>query len=95
MSTITKQVVFIAKDETIEELKALLKMMVTPSKAEDGCLFYEISQLKEKRNEFLVVESWRDEKALDGHKASAHYAEYKSKFEPYCASKYSNELEVL
>lgn len=95
MSTITKQVVFIAKDDGIEELKALLKMMVAPSKAEDGCLFYEISQLKDKRNEFLVVESWRDEKALDGHKASAHYAKYKSEFEPFCAEKYSHELEVL
>ena len=95
MNTITKQVVFIAKEDSIEELKALLKMMVTPSKAEDGCLFYEISQLKDKRDEFLVVESWRDEKALDGHKASSHYADYKSKFEPFCKEKYSYELEVL
>jgi hypothetical protein len=34
-------------------------------------------------------------KALDGHKASAHYAVYKSSYEPYCEDKYTDELEVL
>ena len=43
----------------------------------------------------MAVESWENEKALDGHKASAHYAVYKSSYEPYCESKYSDELEVL
>ncbi len=32
----------------------------------------------------MAVESWRDEKALDGHKASEHYAVYKSSYEPFC-----------
>ena len=39
---ITKQVTFIAKQDKIEELKALLKTMVQASKDEKGCLFYEI-----------------------------------------------------
>jgi len=45
--------------------------------------------------EFMAVETWRDEVALDGHKASAHYAVYKSSYEPYCLKKYTDELEVL
>ena len=93
--TITKEVVFVAKKESIEALKALLVMMVAPSKAEDGCLFYHICQYKEQQEKFLVVESWRDEVALDGHKTSPHYKMYKSSFEPFCAEKYSNELNVL
>lgn len=43
----------------------------------------------------MAVETWADEKALDGHKASAHYAVYKSSYEPYCEDKYTDELEVL
>ena len=93
--TITKQVTFIAKDDGIEKMKELLTTMVEASKAEDGCLFYHICQLKAEPKKFVVLESWKDEKALDGHKLSAHYAYYKSNFEPYCAEKFSDDLQVL
>ena len=93
--TITKRVTFIAKPDGIDKMKELLKAMVNPSKAEDGCIFYEIFQYKNKPEKFMAYESWRDEAALDGHKASAHYEVYKSSYEPYCLEKYSDELEVL
>lgn len=92
---ITKQVTFIAKDDGVEKMKELLTTMVKASKAEDGCLFYHICQLKEEPKKFVVLESWRDEAALDGHKLSAHYTYYKSNFEPYCAEKFSDDLEIL
>ncbi|MDQ1264811.1 MAG: hypothetical protein QG559_1812 [Campylobacterota bacterium] len=93
--TITKKVTFIAKKENIKEMKELLSAMVKPSKAEDGCIFYEIFQSKERAQKFFAVETWRDEAALEGHKASAHYKIYKSSYEQYCEDKYSDELEVL
>ncbi len=93
--TITKRVTFIAKEDGIEKMKELLTAMVEPSKAEDGCIFYDIFQYEDRPEKFMAVESWRDEKALDGHKASPHYKIYKSSFEPYCLKKYSDELEVL
>lgn len=93
--TITKRVTFIAKEDGIDKMRELLIAMVEPSKAEDGCIFYDIFQYENKPEKFMAVESWRDEKALDGHKASAHYKIYKSSFEPYCLKKYSDELEVL
>ena len=93
--TITKRVTFIAKPDGIEKMKELLSAMVIPSKAENGCLFYEIVQYKEKPEKFMAVETWENEAALDGHKVSAHYKVYKSSYEPYCKHKYSDELEVL
>jgi quinol monooxygenase YgiN len=93
--TITKRVTFIAKPDGIEQMKNLLTAMVEPSKAEDGCLFYDIFQYENKPEKFMAVETWRDEKALDGHKASAHYKIYKSSYEQYCLKKYTDELEVL
>jgi len=93
--TITKRVTFIAKEDGIDKMKELLTAMVAPSKAEDGCLFYEIVQYENNRRKFMAVETWRDEAALDGHKASAHYKIYKSSFEPFCEDKYTDELEVL
>jgi len=93
--TITKRVTFIAKEGCEEKMKELLTAMVEPSKAEDGVIFYDIFQYENNPRKFMAVESWRDEKALDGHKASAHYAVYKSSYEPYCEKKYTDELEVL
>jgi len=92
---ITKRVTFIAKEGCEDKMKELLTAMVKPSKVEDGCIFYEIFQYENNKRKFMAYESWKDESALDGHKASAHYAVYKSSYEPYCEKKYTDELEVL
>ena len=93
--TITKSVTFIAKEGSEEKMKALLSAMVIPSKAEKGCLFYEIFQYENDKKRFMAVETWENEAALDGHKASTHYATYKSSYEPFCEKKYTDELKVL
>jgi quinol monooxygenase YgiN len=93
--TITKRVTFIAKEGCEAKMKELLCAMVEPSKAEDGCIFYDIFQYENNRRKFMAVETWRDEEALDGHKASSHYKIYKSSYEQYCDDKYTDELEVL
>ena len=93
--TITKRVTFIAKEGCEEKMKELLTAMVVPSKAEAGVLFYEIFQYENNPRKFMAVETWENEAALDGHKASAHYKVYKSSYEPYCEDKYSDALEVL
>ena len=93
--SITKRVTFIAKEGCEEQLKALLSAMVIPSKQEVGAIFYEIFQYENNKRKFMAVETWENEAALDGHKASAHYAIYKGSYEPYCEAKYTDELEVL
>ena len=93
--TITKRVTFIPKENCQDKLKELLSAMVIPSKAEKGCIFYDIFQYENNRKKFSAIESWEDEEALNGHKLSSHYAIYKSSFEPYCEHKYSDELEIL
>lgn len=93
--TITKRVTFIAKEGCEQQLKELLSAMVIPSKAEAGCIFYEIFQYENNRKKFMAVETWADNNALEGHKNSAHYKIYKTSYEPYCDIKYTDELEVL
>ncbi len=93
--TITKRVTFIAKDGCEAKMKELLTAMVEPSKAEVGVVFYEIFQYENNPKKFMAVETWENEKALDGHKASEHYKIYKSSYEQYCEDKYTDELEVL
>jgi quinol monooxygenase YgiN len=93
--TITKRVTFIAKEGCEDKMKELLTAMVAPSKAEPGVIFYDIFQCKENNRKFYAVESWESDEALDGHKATEHYAVYKSSYEPYCDHKYTENLEIL
>jgi len=93
--SITKNVFFVAKNNHIEELKSLLEIMVEASRAEDGCLLYNIYQTDSDLKTFVVIETWESEAALNGHKNSAHYKHYKANFEPFTADKWSNELTPI
>lgn len=92
---LTKQVVFIAKEDSIEQLKALLETMIEPSRAEDGCLLYNIYQQKSEPSKFVVIETWESEQKLKGHQNSSHYKHYKANYEQFIADKYSEELDIL
>ena len=92
---ITKRVTFIAKDGSENKLKELLEAMVIPSKKENGCLNYNIYQYKDNKKKFMAVETWENEEALNGHKQSKHYKIYKSSYEPFVESKYTDELDYL
>jgi quinol monooxygenase YgiN len=91
----TKRVTFIAKEGCEDKMKELLTAMVEPSKAEDGCVFYEIVQYKDNKRKFMAVETWASDEAIKGHQSTEHYAIYKSSYEPYCEKKYTDHLEVL
>jgi quinol monooxygenase YgiN len=92
---ITKKVTFIAKDDHVAQLKHLLITMVDASRKEVGCLKYDIFQIEKNPKKFIVIESWENEDALEGHKNSEHYKHYKAHYEPFTADKYSDELNIL
>ena len=64
---ITRQIIFLAKRDCIEELKALLKSTIEETKKEEGCLIYEVFQTKSNPVEFIVIDSWESEETLNKH----------------------------
>ena len=56
-----------AKPEKREELAATLVKLATASRAEDGCLQYELRQLTDDPNVFAFFERWASQDALDRH----------------------------
>ena len=54
-----------------------------------------VSACKDNKKKFYAVESWESNEALDGHKATSHYAVYKASYEPYCDDKYTEDLDIL
>jgi quinol monooxygenase YgiN len=92
---VTKKVTFIAKEGHIKQLSTLLNAMITPSRNEHGCLLYDIFQYESDPKKFIVIESWADEEALEGHKHSKHYLHYKAQYEVHTADKFSDNLNIL
>ena len=92
---VVKQVTFIAESGHEEPLRILLRDMVQPSRAEQGCLRYDIYEMSKIPGHFVVVEAWENEEALEGHRHSEHYLYYKANYEVHTAEKYSQELTPL
>ena len=52
------------------------KALVEASRKEDGCLAYDLFESATIPEHLMICETWRDQKALDSHSVSAHFAEY-------------------
>ena len=65
---------------------ALLRRLAEASRAEQGCLRFDVLQHAMRANHFTVVEVWQDQKALDAHRAAAHTKEYRDLLQPVSGS---------
>lgn len=58
------------------ELIRVSERVAVASRAEAGCLGYRIYEETERANEFVFIEEWEDEAALQAHFATPHIAEF-------------------
>ncbi len=74
--TTTLQVVarVIARPDTVDEVKRILVGMLEPSRAEEGCLVYELLQCQDDPTDFTFVEEWTDAAAFERHGTLPHIA---------------------
>lgn len=63
----------IIKKECIEKYHQLAKELVEKSRAEAGCVSYELEQNIEDERVHVFVESWADQEAIDTHNQSEHF----------------------
>jgi quinol monooxygenase YgiN len=63
-----------ARDGKADELKAQLLKMVKPTRAEDGCIYYELFE-SNIPGLFYYNELWQSQAHLDAHAASKHFTE--------------------
>jgi len=93
--TITRQIIFLAQRESIEELKALLKTLLENTKGTQGCLKFEIYHTKNNPVEFILMESWESAEALSVYFETETYVEFKNSFNQYTKHVEPFELEIL
>ena len=61
-----------AKDGCQEQLKQLAMSMLEPTRAEDGCIKYDLHIHSEDKAYFMFYEIWASKEALDEHIATPH-----------------------
>jgi quinol monooxygenase YgiN len=64
----------LAREDTADQLKAVLFELAEASRKEDGCNGYKVFQSQTNPLEFLCYESWASEAALEKHMTTSHVA---------------------
>jgi quinol monooxygenase YgiN len=74
------------KDEAI----AMLNKLAAGSRREPGLERYEILQQPNRLNHFTVVDTWKDQPALDAHEVTAGTLEFREKLGPFLGALYDD-----
>jgi len=76
MSILTLIAKIVAKPEKRELVKSELLKLIPPTRAEEGCINYDLHQDDKNPNLFVFHENWESKALLEEHLASKHIAEY-------------------
>ncbi len=68
-----------SKPETIAETRAALEGFVEPTRAEAGCILYELMQNNDDPADFTFVEEWESNETLDAHLESPHISAFEER----------------
>ena len=64
-----------AKPGSEELIREALAKLVTATRAEDGCVSYDLFESAAAPGTFVTIESWRSQEDLDAHLKSPHIGE--------------------
>lgn len=62
------------KAEAVEQVRPALQSLVEATRAEEGCLAYDLFESGAAPGTFVTLERWRDADALDAHMRTPHVA---------------------
>jgi quinol monooxygenase YgiN len=68
------------------DVPSMLTKLAEASRAEPGCLRFDVTQHTARGNHFTVVEVWVNQQALDRHAAAAHTKQYRDEVQPISGS---------
>jgi quinol monooxygenase YgiN len=72
----------------------LLRQVAAASRKEAGNLRYEVVQDIERRNQFAILETWHDMKAIEAHGAGANMKQFREKLDPLRTGFYDERLDT-
>ncbi|MDX7949792.1 putative quinol monooxygenase [Lichenihabitans sp. Uapishka_5] len=75
-----------AKDGSEEKLRGVLQGLVAPTRAEAGCLTYELHRSHDQPNLFMFTESWASRSAWEAHMKAPHLVAFGEQQAELCHS---------
>ena len=75
-----------ARPDKVEETRQALTGLVEPTRAEPGCIVYELLQNNDDPTDFTFVEEWSGDQALDLHLQTDHIKDVVAKAEELLAT---------
>ena len=76
MSKLTIVANIIAKNDQVELVKAELLKLIDITRAEEGCINYDLHQDNENPAHFMFFENWASRELWQTHMGNKHLAEY-------------------
>ncbi|MDL2220038.1 antibiotic biosynthesis monooxygenase [Ruminococcaceae bacterium OttesenSCG-928-O06] len=73
------------KAEDVDKAVPIFKELAQKSRAEDGCISYDLFVDKRDAGHIVIIEGWETKEALKAHGESAHFAALTGQIRPFAA----------
>ena len=95
MSRLTIVANIVANDDKIELIKLELLKLIEETRAEEGCINYDLHQNNENPAHFTFYENWESRELWQAHMGNQHLADYMTATEGSVASFTLNEMTQI
>ncbi len=95
MTKLTIVANIIANEDKIELVKAELLKLIDITRAEAGCINYDLHQDNQNPAHFMFYENWQSRELWQAHMGNAHLADYMQATEGSVASFVVNEMTQI
>jgi len=85
-------VTWMAKAGREDEVAVIFSKLTEESRKEPGCLMYIVHRHKTERRRFFVYEQYKDDAALEAHRAAPHFLQYARKELPKLGDRIDGQL---
>jgi quinol monooxygenase YgiN len=85
-------VTWMAKVGRENEVAAIFTKLSEASRTEPGCLMYQVHRHKTEPRRFFIYEQYRDDGALEAHRAAPHFLQHARKELPKIADRTEGHL---
>jgi quinol monooxygenase YgiN len=76
------------------QVATLLRQLATASRKDAGLIRFEVLQRTTPAREFVILESWNDQRAFDAHVATAHHKQFREKATPHLIAPFDDRFSV-
>ena len=85
-------VTWMAKVGHENDVMAVFSKLCEASRKEPGCMLYQVHRHKTEPRRFFIYEQYKDDAALEAHRATAHFLQFARKELPKIADRVEGQL---